>query len=82
MYTLISVFGFHLIVQGRLQSQDYGKHLLDVEDMLQKHSLLEADITIQAEPVKTVCAAASKFSENGEGLWFDILMCRTFYSLF
>uniref|UniRef100_A0A8C4RBP7 Spectrin beta chain, non-erythrocytic 2 n=1 Tax=Eptatretus burgeri TaxID=7764 RepID=A0A8C4RBP7_EPTBU len=54
-------------MKGRLQSQDYGKHLLDVEDLLQKHSLLEADITIQAEPVKTVCAAASKFSENGEG---------------
>uniref|UniRef100_A0A8C7V7V2 Spectrin beta chain n=1 Tax=Oncorhynchus mykiss TaxID=8022 RepID=A0A8C7V7V2_ONCMY len=35
-----------------LLSQDYGKHLLGVEDLLQKHALVEADIAIQANRVK------------------------------
>uniref|UniRef100_A0A8C7V1I5 Spectrin beta chain n=1 Tax=Oncorhynchus mykiss TaxID=8022 RepID=A0A8C7V1I5_ONCMY len=35
-----------------LLSQDYGKHLLGVEDLLQKHALVEADIGIQADRVK------------------------------
>uniref|UniRef100_A0A8D3E8B7 Spectrin beta chain n=1 Tax=Scophthalmus maximus TaxID=52904 RepID=A0A8D3E8B7_SCOMX len=35
-----------------LLSQDYGKHLLGVEDLLQKHALVEADIAIQADRVK------------------------------
>uniref|UniRef100_A0A3P8TC17 Spectrin beta chain, non-erythrocytic 1 n=1 Tax=Amphiprion percula TaxID=161767 RepID=A0A3P8TC17_AMPPE len=37
-----------------LLSQDYGKHLLGVEDLLQKHALVEADIAIQADRVKAV----------------------------
>ena len=37
-----------------LLSQDYGKHLLGVEDLLQKHALVEADIGIQAERVRGV----------------------------
>uniref|UniRef100_A0A4W5JZF3 Spectrin beta chain n=1 Tax=Hucho hucho TaxID=62062 RepID=A0A4W5JZF3_9TELE len=37
-----------------LLSQDYGKHLLGVEDLLQKHALVEADIAIQANRVKAV----------------------------
>uniref|UniRef100_A0A8C4HQP4 Spectrin beta chain n=1 Tax=Dicentrarchus labrax TaxID=13489 RepID=A0A8C4HQP4_DICLA len=37
-----------------LLSQDYGKHLLGVEDLLQKHALVEADISIQADRVRNV----------------------------
>uniref|UniRef100_A0A8B9VW11 Spectrin beta chain n=1 Tax=Anas zonorhyncha TaxID=75864 RepID=A0A8B9VW11_9AVES len=44
-----------------LLSQDYGKHLLGVEDLLQKHALVEADIAIQAERVRGVNASAQKF---------------------
>uniref|UniRef100_A0A8D0CGA7 Spectrin beta chain n=1 Tax=Scleropages formosus TaxID=113540 RepID=A0A8D0CGA7_SCLFO len=44
-----------------LLSQDYGKHLLGVEDLLQKHALVEADIGIQADRVKNVNATAQKF---------------------
>uniref|UniRef100_A0A673BSF4 Spectrin beta chain n=1 Tax=Sphaeramia orbicularis TaxID=375764 RepID=A0A673BSF4_9TELE len=47
-----------------LLSQDYGKHLLGVEDLLQKHTLVEADIGIQADRVKAVSTNANKFSVN------------------
>lgn len=43
-------------------SKDFGKHLLEVDDLLQKHSLQEADITVQAERVETLNAAALKFT--------------------
>uniref|UniRef100_A0A8C0FS55 Spectrin beta chain n=1 Tax=Bubo bubo TaxID=30461 RepID=A0A8C0FS55_BUBBB len=48
-----------------LLSQDYGKHLLGVEDLLQKHALVEADIAIQAERVRGVNASAQKFATDG-----------------
>ncbi|XP_041920801.1 spectrin beta chain, non-erythrocytic 1 isoform X2 [Alosa sapidissima] len=50
-----------------LLSQDYGKHLLGVEDLLQKHALVEADISIQADRVKAVNATAQKFITDMEG---------------
>uniref|UniRef100_A0A671RX22 Spectrin beta chain n=1 Tax=Sinocyclocheilus anshuiensis TaxID=1608454 RepID=A0A671RX22_9TELE len=46
----------------QLLSKDYGKHLLEVEDMLQKQSLQEADISIQADRVQTLNTAALKFT--------------------
>ncbi|XP_064788756.1 spectrin beta chain, non-erythrocytic 1-like isoform X1 [Oncorhynchus masou masou] len=50
-----------------LLSQDYGKHLLGVEDLLQKHALVEADIAIQANRVKAVNNNAQKFAIDAEG---------------
>uniref|UniRef100_A0A665ST05 Spectrin beta chain n=1 Tax=Echeneis naucrates TaxID=173247 RepID=A0A665ST05_ECHNA len=47
-----------------LLSQDYGKHLLGVEDLLQKHTLVEADIAIQADRVKAVTTNANKYFVN------------------
>ncbi|XP_077395251.1 spectrin beta chain, erythrocytic isoform X2 [Festucalex cinctus] len=49
----------------RLLSPDIGKHLLEVEDLLQKHALLENDIALQADRVHNASAAALKFA-NGE----------------
>uniref|UniRef100_A0A8C2E0E1 Spectrin beta chain n=1 Tax=Cyprinus carpio TaxID=7962 RepID=A0A8C2E0E1_CYPCA len=49
-------------MQVKLLSKDYGKHLLEVEDMLQKQSLQEADISIQADRVQTLNTAALKFT--------------------
>lgn len=46
-------------------SPDFGKQLLEVEDLLQKHSLVEADIAVQAERVRSANAAALKFA-NGD----------------
>uniref|UniRef100_A0A674NTT2 Spectrin beta chain n=1 Tax=Takifugu rubripes TaxID=31033 RepID=A0A674NTT2_TAKRU len=48
--------------QVQLLSKDYGKHLLEVEDLLQKHSLQEADIAVQAERVESLNKAALKFT--------------------
>lgn len=50
-----------------LLSQDYGKHLLGVEDLLQKHALVEADIGIQADRVRAVNNNAQKFAVDDEG---------------
>ncbi|XP_011488466.2 spectrin beta chain, erythrocytic isoform X2 [Oryzias latipes] len=52
-------------MKARLLSPDFGKHLLEVEDLLQKHSLLEKDIALQAERVQNASAAALKFA-NGD----------------
>lgn len=52
-----------------LLSQDYGKHLLGVEDLLQKHALVEADIAIQADRVRNVNSNAQKFAIDDEGKW-------------
>ncbi|XP_062617855.1 spectrin beta chain-like isoform X5 [Saccostrea cucullata] len=51
-------------IKARLMSEDYGKHLMSVEDLLQKHSLLEADIHVLGERVKTVNMSAMKFVDG------------------
>ncbi|XP_059087816.1 spectrin beta chain-like isoform X3 [Tigriopus californicus] len=51
----------------RLLSDDYGKHLLGVEDLLQKHSLVEADINVLGERVKQVVQHSQKFLADEDG---------------
>ena len=51
-------------IKARLLSEDYGKHLMGVEDLLQKHALLEADINVVGERVKSVNHQASKFVDG------------------
>lgn len=53
----------------RLLSDDYGKHLMGVEDLLQKHSLVEADINVLGERVKSVVQQSQRFldEETNEG---------------
>nr|XP_005903638.1 PREDICTED: spectrin beta chain, non-erythrocytic 2 [Bos mutus] len=53
-------------MKGRLQSQDLGKHLTGVEDLLQLHELVEADIAVQAERVRAVSASALRFCDPGK----------------
>lgn len=48
--------------QVQLLSKDFGKHLLEVDDLLQKHSLQEADIAVQSERVEILNTAALKFT--------------------
>ncbi len=50
----------------RLLSDDYGKHLVGVEDLLQKHSLVEADINVLGERVKQVVQHSQRFLEDAE----------------
>ena len=51
-------------IKARLLSEDYGKHLMGVDDLLQKHSLLEADIHVLGERVKTVNTQADRFVDG------------------
>ncbi|CAK6449781.1 unnamed protein product [Pipistrellus nathusii] len=53
-------------MKGRLQSQDLGQHLAGVEDLLQLHELVEADIAAQAERVRAVSASALRFCDPGK----------------
>uniref|UniRef100_A0A7N8XQE4 Spectrin beta chain n=1 Tax=Mastacembelus armatus TaxID=205130 RepID=A0A7N8XQE4_9TELE len=55
-------------MKGRLQSPDSGKHLHDVLDLLQKHTLVEADISAQAERIKAVQGAAQPYKPCEPGL--------------
>lgn len=41
-------------IKSRLGSEDFGKHLMGVEDLLQKHSLLEADVRVLGERMTQV----------------------------
>uniref|UniRef100_A0A8C0FVT8 Spectrin beta chain n=1 Tax=Chelonoidis abingdonii TaxID=106734 RepID=A0A8C0FVT8_CHEAB len=53
-------------MKARLLSPKFGKHLLEAEDLLQKHKLLEADMALQVEKVHAMSAAALAFA-NGDG---------------
>lgn len=48
-------------IKQRLLTDDYGKHLMGVEDLLQKHALVEADINVLGERVKQVVNNSQRF---------------------
>ncbi|CAB3255875.1 unnamed protein product [Arctia plantaginis] len=54
-------------IKMRLLTDDYGKHLMGVEDLLQKHALVEADINVLGERVKVVVGQSQRFLEQEEG---------------
>ncbi|XP_062554879.1 spectrin beta chain isoform X1 [Armigeres subalbatus] len=54
-------------IKQRLLTDDFGKHLMGVEDLLQKHSLVEADINVLGERVKQVVQNSQKFLGDEEG---------------
>ncbi|CAG5014978.1 unnamed protein product [Parnassius apollo] len=54
-------------IKMRLVTDDYGKHLMDIEDLLQKHPLVEADINVLGERVKVVVGQPQRFLEQDEG---------------
>lgn len=48
-------------IKLRLLTDDYGKHLMGVQDLLQKHALVEADINVLGERVKAVVQQSQRF---------------------
>lgn len=54
-------------IKQRLLTDDYGKHLMGVEDLLQKHSLVEADINVLGERVKQVVQNSQRFLTDESG---------------
>ncbi|XP_071284115.1 spectrin beta chain, erythrocytic isoform X1 [Agelaius tricolor] len=50
-------------VKVKLASPESGKHLLEAEELLQTHRLLEADMAVQAEKTRAISAAALRFAD-------------------
>ncbi|NWI24267.1 SPTB1 protein, partial [Sula dactylatra] len=51
-------------VKAQLESPESGKHLLEAEELLQTHRLLERDMALQAEKTRAVSAAALRFADT------------------
>lgn len=52
-------------VEGQLMSEDYGKDLTSVQNLLKKHALIEADVASHGDRVENSLGAANKFVERG-----------------
>ncbi|KAM6068409.1 LOW QUALITY PROTEIN: spectrin beta chain, erythrocytic [Theristicus caerulescens] len=50
-------------VKVQLASPESGKHLLEAEELLQTHRLLESDMALQAEKTRAISAAALRFAD-------------------
>ncbi|NXH58700.1 SPTB1 protein, partial [Rhabdornis inornatus] len=50
-------------VKVKLASPESGKHLLEAEELLQTHRLLEADMAVQAEKTRAISTAALRFAD-------------------
>ncbi|NXF54560.1 SPTB1 protein, partial [Oceanites oceanicus] len=50
-------------VKVQLASPESGKHLLEAEELLQTHRLLEGDMALQAEKTQAISAAALRFAD-------------------
>ena len=59
--TLIAYLPSPTANQVSLKSEDYGKHLLGVQDLLHKHTLSEADITTQTDRARSLKTQAQRF---------------------
>ncbi|NXW25502.1 SPTB1 protein, partial [Circaetus pectoralis] len=51
-------------VKVQLASPESGKHLLEAEELLQTHRLLEGDMALQAEKTRAISAAALRFADT------------------
>ncbi|XP_062479297.1 spectrin beta chain, erythrocytic-like isoform X1 [Pezoporus occidentalis] len=50
-------------VKVQLASPESGKHLLEAEELLQTHRMLETDMALQAEKTRAISAAALRFAD-------------------
>uniref|UniRef100_A0A5S6R1A2 Spectrin beta chain n=1 Tax=Trichuris muris TaxID=70415 RepID=A0A5S6R1A2_TRIMR len=62
-------------IEVSLKSRDSGRHLLAVEDMLQKHDLLETQLMAHGKWLKGIIAEAQAYI-RGKGLEFDVLQAK------
>ncbi|NXI46190.1 SPTB1 protein, partial [Galbula dea] len=51
-------------VKVQLTSSESGKHLLEAEELLQTHRLLERDMALHAEKTRAISAAALRFADT------------------
>ena len=52
-------------IEGQLMSEDYGKDLTGVQNLLKKHALLEADVATHQDRIDGVKIQADQFVERG-----------------
>jgi len=52
-------------IEGQLQSEEYGKDLTSVQNLMKKHALMEADVSSHQERVDGVRIASDQFSQAG-----------------
>ncbi|XP_053212819.1 spectrin alpha chain-like [Panonychus citri] len=52
-------------VEGQLMSEDYGKDLTSVQNLIKKHALLESDVAAHQEKINDAIAQADEFIVNG-----------------
>ena len=52
-------------LKAQLETDEFGRHLMDVEELLQKHALLENDIAILGDRTRTVNTTAQGFVDEG-----------------
>ncbi|KFD52473.1 hypothetical protein M513_06670 [Trichuris suis] len=62
-------------IEASLKSRDSGKHLLAVEDLLQKHDLLETQLMAHGKWLKGIVTEAQAYI-RGKGLEFEILQAK------
>ena len=56
--------GFFCGPQPSLRSEDYGKHLLSVDDLLEKHLLLEAQVNALGTRVRNLNKRAAPYMKS------------------
>ena len=52
-------------IEGQLQSEDFGKDLTSVQNLLKKHALIEADVNSHQDRIDGVKIASEQFCEAG-----------------
>ncbi|GCC20329.1 hypothetical protein chiPu_0018888 [Chiloscyllium punctatum] len=61
-----SIFEEIMTIHALVSSSDYGKHLLDVEDMVHKHNLIDSQISSHGENLKHINEKADHLSRSSE----------------
>uniref|UniRef100_A0A914HJH5 Spectrin beta chain n=1 Tax=Globodera rostochiensis TaxID=31243 RepID=A0A914HJH5_GLORO len=51
-------------LRTKLDTEELGQHLMDVEELLQKHALLESDLNIVADQIQLVNRQAERFTRE------------------
>ena len=52
-------------IEGQINSEDYGKDLTSVQNLLKKHALLEADVASHQDRIDGVQISADQFNKTG-----------------
>jgi spectrin beta len=63
-HEMVNVLDMMDELRGKLDSDELGQHLMDVEELLQRHALLESDLNIVADHIQNVNRQAEPFSRE------------------